>query len=238
MTLADWLAKHPFLQPVAELHESIGAALASISLPTAAVPDWTAYAEEYYAGIPLLMSQTAAIDFAPVESGLQSLLAELSRTPLANRSDDPGWLRLLRAMIVARYLAPVVNAFGVWRDEERWQRNECPTCTALPAMAQLIGKDPGRLRFLSCGHCRTRWRYRRTGCPFCDSGDDRPLRVLDIEGEGGLRIDHCDVCRGYVKTYKGTGSEAVLLADWTSLHLDLLARYRGLARRAVSLYEL
>jgi hypothetical protein len=29
----------------------------------------------------------------------------------------------------------------------------------------------------------------------------------------------------------------VLLADWTSLHLDLLARDRGLKRMAGSLYE-
>jgi hypothetical protein len=30
----------------------------------------------------------------------------------------------------------------------------------------------------------------------------------------------------------------VLLADWTSLHLDLLARERGLKRMAASLYEI
>jgi hypothetical protein len=30
----------------------------------------------------------------------------------------------------------------------------------------------------------------------------------------------------------------VLLADWTSLHLDVLARDRGLKRLAASLYEL
>jgi hypothetical protein len=39
------------------------------------------------------------------------------------------------------------------------------------------------------------------------------------------------------KARDGEGSEAVRLADWTSLHLDLLARDRGLKRMAASLYE-
>ena len=105
-------------------------------------------------------------------------------------------------------------------------------------MAQLVGTDPGRLRFLSCGCCRSRWRYRRTGCPFCQGEDDHRLAVVAIEGEGGLRIDYCEACSGYVKTYEGQGSESVLLADWTSLHLDIIARDRGLNRCAESLYQL
>ena len=105
-------------------------------------------------------------------------------------------------------------------------------------MAQLVGKDPGRLRKLSCGRCRTRWRYRRTGCPFCNDQDEHRIDVLSIEGDGGLRIDYCDACRGYLKTYDGEGSEAVMLADWTSLHLDLIACDRGLKRKAASLYDL
>jgi FdhE protein len=105
-------------------------------------------------------------------------------------------------------------------------------------MAQLVGIDPGRLRLLCCGRCASRWRYRRTGCPFCQSQDDHCLAVLTIEGEGGLRIDYCEACLGYLKTYNGQGSEGLLLADWTSLHLDLLARDRGLKRLAASLYDL
>ncbi len=45
-------------------------------------------------------------------------------------------------------------------------------------------------------------------------------------------------CRGYLKTYDGEGSENVLLADWTSIHLDVIARDRGLKRLAASLYTL
>jgi FdhE protein len=150
---------------------------------------------------------------------------------------SPGLLRYSGWSAMARYLAPVVAAFNGWRDEERWLRADCPTCGSPPAMAQLIGAETGRLRFFSCGACRTRWRYGRTGCPFC--GDDKQkLAAVTAEGEGGLRIDYCESCSGYLKTYDGFGNEDVFLADWTSLHLDFAARDRGLQRKAASLYDL
>ncbi len=152
-------------------------------------------------------------------------------------SSSPGLLRYLGWSAVARYLAPLVEAFDAWRGEERWVRRYCPTCGSLPVMAQLIGVDPGRKRFLCCGCCGTRWRYPRTGCPFCEQ-DSQRLAVVAVGGEESLRIDHCESCRGYLKTYNGQGREDVFLSDWTSLHLDVVARDRGLKRLAASLYEI
>ena len=148
-----------------------------------------------------------------------------------------GLMRYLGWTVMARFIGPIVVAFNSWRDEEKWHRRYCPTCGSLPAMAQLVAEEHGRLRLLSCGCCGTRWRYGRTMCPFCEA-DTQRLSVLTVEGEGGLRIDHCDSCRAYLKTYVGEGSESVLLADWTSLHLDLVAADRGLKRQAASLYDL
>ena len=105
-------------------------------------------------------------------------------------------------------------------------------------MAQLIGVDPGSQRLLSCGCCGNRWRYRRTGCPFCRTEDDHRLSAIAVEGQGGLRIDYCEQCRAYLKTYQGQGSEMVFLADWTSIQLDMIAIDRGLKRVAASAYEL
>jgi FdhE protein len=150
---------------------------------------------------------------------------------------SPGLLRFLGWTAARRWLRPVAAAFAGWRNQDGWQRSQCPLCGSLPAMAQLVGVDPGRMRFLACGCCGTRWRYRRTACPFC-ADDAHKVLVVAVEGEAGLRLDHCGACRGYLKTYVGQGSEDVLLADWTSLHLDVLARDRGLLRAAASLYDL
>ena len=103
-------------------------------------------------------------------------------------------------------------------------------------MAQLVGADPGRKRLLCCGCCGTRWQFTRTACPFCEANSQR-LTSLAIEGEPRLRIDHCESCRGYLKTYDGEGDESLLLADWSSLHLDLIAHDRGLMRLAASLFD-
>lgn len=153
-------------------------------------------------------------------------------------SSYPGLLRYLGWLVLSRYLHPVTEAFGRWRVEDRWLRSYCPTCGSLPAMAQLAGKDSARCRFLSCGRCGTRWWYQRMDCPFCEKQEPHRLAILAIEGEAGLRIDYCESCRGYLKTYAGEGDESVLLADWTSIHLDLIAQARGLKRLAASLYEL
>jgi len=148
----------------------------------------------------------------------------------------PGLLRYVGWTAMARFLRPVVHGFASWRDEERWLRRYCPTCGSLPAMAQLAGVDPGRKRLLSCGCCGTRWQFKRTGCPFCET-DAQRIASVTIEGEPGLRIDHCESCAGYLKTYVGEGQETVLLCDWSSLHLDLIAHDRGLKKLAASLYE-
>jgi FdhE protein len=252
-----WLARHPYLQPVADVQALVDAAAAGIAASPAPIPDWDQYAPDFHAGVPLLQSSTAGFDFTSAETAVHSLIRTLASAslpePLATSCRDleaelettdprssghPGLRRYLGWVVLARSLAPVVSAFDAWRNEECWLRNYCPTCGERPAMAQLVGKDPGRVRKLSCGRCRTRWRYRRTACPFCDAQDAHRLAALAVEGEAGLRIDYCDVCSGYLKTYDGEGSESVLLADWTSLHLDMIARDRGLKRLAASLYDL
>lgn len=231
ITLEAWLEAHPYLEPVARLAADVNAAAdAAARTSCAAAPDWDAYRDEYRAGVPLLESPSAGIDLA----GAEAFVAALA--PPA-RDTRPGFARAAGWGVVVRWLAPVLRGFEAWRDEDAWMRPYCPVCGSAPAMAYLAGSDPGRRRLLVCGACRTRWRYSRTACPFCEK-DDRRLNVLAIEGEAGLRLDVCEGCNGYLKTYDGEGDENVLLLDWTSLHLDVLAHDRGLKRLAASLYEL
>jgi FdhE protein len=240
MTLDRWLAQHPYLEPMARLNDQVDREMDGITLGTAGIPNWDSYLEDYVAGVPVLESQAAAIDLGPVENALAVVAAKLATRPVPGVDttlESPGLKRYLSWRLLSRYLFPVVDAFGGWRQEERWLRHYCPVCGSPPAMAQLIGTDPGSLRMLACGCCGNRWRYRRTGCPFCRTQDDHRLAVIAVEGQAGLRIDYCEQCRGYLKTYQGQGSEIVLLADWTSIHLDMIALDRGLKRMAASVYE-
>lgn len=235
MTEEHWLQAHAYLRPVAELAALIDRAASEIDVVESPIPDWDAYHPDFRAGVPLLLSDRAAVDLEPGERMAAALLQRLTNDPrMAIAADGlerhTGWVAL------RRFLRPVRQAFDAWRDEDQWLRRQCPMCGSAPAMAQLVGADPGRKRLLSCGCCGTRWQFKRTGCPFCDS-DSQRLASLSIEGESGLRIDHCEACRGYLKTYDGEGNEPLLLADWSSLHLDLIAHDRGLRKRAESLYD-
>ena len=151
---------------------------------------------------------------------------------------EAGLLRLLGWNAIARAAAPAVAAAAPAFELDRWGHGYCPTCGAPPAVAQLAGPAEMRQRTLACGVCRTRWPWRRLGCPFC--GNDAPERIdlLVPEGEPALRIDGCRECSGYLKTYVGEGHEALLLADWSTIHLDVLADERGFRRKGASLYEL
>ena len=270
MTHDVWLDRHSYLQPVADFHAQVSAAVARISIPCAHTPNFDNYIDDYKAGTPLLRSSRAAVDLEPAEAILVSLIESMSTKPLPEKlalecrvsgtqmrelnaprravawllGDEvfspahPGLLRYLGWTALARFLYPLRDAFGIWREEEQWLRSYCPTCGALPAMGQLVGSDPSRLRLLCCGCCGTRWRFPRVACPFCRNGNDHRLSALTIEGEKYLRIDYCQSCRAYLKTYDGAGNETLFLADWTSLHLDIIARDRELKRLATSMYEL
>jgi FdhE protein len=267
MSLDEWLRSHPFLDSLARVRNRVDAAVAK-EVTTLPVPaDWDEYVEDYAAGVPLLQSQMR-IDLAPVGPAIMSVLQHLGADSSSALGSDAAALReylaedaaesrivdwllgddawtpegagLLRSvgwLTMSAAIHPIVHAFGEWRDQDKWLRRYCPTCGALPAMAHLVGVDPGRKRFMSCGRCESRWRYGRTECPFCDA-DSHRLVSVGVDGEGGLRIDYCESCRGYLKTYSGQGDEAVLLADWTSLHLDHVALARDLKKKATSLYDL
>jgi FdhE protein len=208
------------LEPLGSAAVALVAALAKAPLP-----------ERLARGIRELHAELRAETRAPLLVA-DWLLGDEGLSPSSS-----GLLRFLGWKAGTRCLAPLVEAFAASRDEERWLRSYCPTCGSKPAMAQLLGVDPGRKRFLVCGGCRTRWQYNRTRCPFCEE-DPQRIAVVTFEGEAGLRLDSCTACKGYLKTLEGAKDEVFLLADWTSLHLDVAARDRGLERRACSLYEL
>jgi FdhE protein len=154
---------------------------------------------------------------------------------------QPGLLRYLAWTALAAALAPAIRAVEAIAPKEegrRWEHATCPTCGALPVTAALVAQEDGRARRFSCGLCRTRWTWKRIGCPYCQNEDPKRLDLFEIDGEPGLRLDACQGCTGYVKTVTAEGAPDLLVADWSTVHLDALARSKGYRRLGASLYEL
>lgn len=263
----EWLATHPYLKPVAELHAAVDAVASGLSVPTIAIPRFENYLPDYRGGVPLLQSDAVEFDFAPAENFLIALTRNLASAHLPgnlaaechnlaaslqredflasarlarNLISEPcqGLLRFLGWTVFEMYLRPVLHAFAKWCDQDLWFRAFCPTCGSPPAVAQLVAIDEGRARYLSCGCCRTCWLYHRRGCPFCGEQNDHQLGSMSFEQESGIRIDYCSSCGSYLKTCSGECVTSAMLSDWSSLHLDVLATDRGLKRPAASLYEI
>ena len=207
------------------------------------------------AGAVVLGAVAGGVAAAPLPSRIAAGFAEVARALSTDeaRSAAVAWLlaggdeaaapvqagllRLVGWAAMGRVLAPLVEPFAAWREEAAWGRPACPTCGQLPVMAQLVTEGEARRRFLVCGCCPTRWPFKRVGCPYCGSEDPARLDVIEL-GPSGERLDVCEACKGYVKTYVGAGREVLLLADWTTLVLDAMAVERGYARRGASLFDL
>ena len=126
------------------------------------------------------------------------------------------------------------------KEDKLWGKGYCPVCGQLPAMGQLIrvAKDRGRERELICGCCQMRWQYKRIGCPYCDNLEQKSLKIIEVVEESDLRIDTCDKCKSYLKVYINEGNEQVALADWSTLHLDLIGEKNGFKRAGYWKYKL
>jgi len=83
---------------------------------------------------------------------VESLLGECEFAPR-----NAGLLRYLGWTALSRYRRSIVEAFSIWREEERWLRSFCPTCGSFPNMAQLVGNEPVVKESLkSVPHCSLR----------------------------------------------------------------------------------
>jgi FdhE protein len=124
------------------------------------------------------------------------------------------------------FMRQYTEKMAYYYDLERWQKGVCPVCGGRPGMA-LLGKEYGQ-RYLYCGLCEVRWRFRRLGCPYCANEHSQ---FITVEGMEMYRIYYCEQCRGYLKTVdeKSTGGEKIDLfwEDINTVCLDLLAMREG-----------
>jgi FdhE protein len=112
----------------------------------------------------------------------------------------------------------------------------CPACGAAPVSSLVVGW-PGaeNTRFCACSLCSTLWHFVRVKCTLCGSTQGITYRQLEA-GDGLVRAETCEACRGYVKVLQQQQDPALdpVADDVASLALDLLVRERGYRRGAVN----
>lgn len=153
---------------------------------------------------------------------------------------DAAFIVFLAWSSLSEVLKPLKSKVAELLGDKQWMKGYCPICGQLPAMGRLvqIERDRGRERELVCGCCQMRWQYRRIGCPYCGNLEQEALKIIEIAEEPDLRIDTCDKCKSYLKIYTNEGNEQVALADWSTLHLDLIGEKNGFKRTGYRKYGL
>jgi FdhE protein len=108
-----------------------------------------------------------------------------------------------------------------------WLRGYCPVCGSLPSLLYVYGEGA---RKAFCSWCATRWDLHRLQCPCCENRHHESLGYIGIEEEPQNRIVYCDICKFYFKQIdlrEQAYVPCLPLEEWTTLHLDLLARKAG-----------
>ena len=121
-------------------------------------------------------------------------------------------------------------------NEEEWMKDYCPVCGDQHGLAEYRGSE--RFRHFRCLSCAGDWTFWRIACPLCENKDHNKLSSLLIkEAKGSYQIDTCDVCYGYVKGINKLDPSSpmfLLLDDFATFHLDLLAKEKGYHRQGSS----
>jgi FdhE protein len=127
--------------------------------------------------------------------------------------------------------------------KEQWAEPVCPACGGSPQVS-VIAPETGEFmagspRLLVCGRCASWWFFPRATCPWCGEDDPRRLVPYVPDGRRFVRIDACETCRSYVKTFDlrepGAKDVVPLVDDVATLALDVWAHQQDLDRHVVSL---
>ena len=147
------------------------------------------------------------------------------------------WVRVASGPILEAARARIATP-----SREEWAGAACPACGCLaqvsviaPETGEFMGGSP---RSLVCGRCAGWWSFPRAMCTWCGEGDPRRLPSFVPDQRRAVRIDGCETCGTYVKTFdlrEAGGVELVpLVDDVATVSLDLWANDQGLSRHLVS----
>jgi formate dehydrogenase accessory protein FdhE len=160
--------------------------------------------------------------------------------------DDPSlveerlefWIRVAGAPLLE-----LACTGGADLSRAEWSGAACPACGG-PPQTGVIGERSGEFmggspRYLVCSRCALWWGYPRATCVACGEDNSTRLHSFSEQQRSWVRVDVCDTCRGYVKTFDlrepGGGDVVPLVDDIATLALDLWAHEQGCARASLSL---
>jgi FdhE protein len=166
---------------------------------------------------------------------LKKLLKEgLKEERIEQIADEFGLDKKVFLFLVQNSIRPSIEA-GMEQlrsevDSETWLKGYCPICGSLPSLS-LLKEEVGK-RYLLCSYCGYQWRIDRIICPFCNNKEQGSLQYFYAEGEETYRIDLCDKCHQYIKMVDQRIMEEgdLILEDFATLHLDILASQKGYKR--------
>jgi formate dehydrogenase maturation protein FdhE len=147
------------------------------------------------------------------------------------------WVRVAAGPILEAARAGIATP-----DRDEWTGAACPACGG-PPQVSVIAEESGEFmggspRSLVCGRCAGWWTFPRAVCAWCSEGDPNRLPSFVADDRRAIRIDGCETCAHYVKTFdlrEPAAAELVpLVDDVATVPLDLWAQDRGLARPLVS----
>ncbi|MBI4475571.1 MAG: formate dehydrogenase accessory protein FdhE [Acidobacteria bacterium] len=139
---------------------------------------------------------------------------------------DAEALDLVLQLAMRPFLARCAEVMLPQIDVSAWTRARCPLCGGDPEMATLTSSGD---RQLICGRCLGGWSFSAGRCPFCYN-DDRTQKSTFTGREPQYRIEACNVCRRYIKTYdvrKGTRPFMLAVDSVATLPLDAAAIQKG-----------
>ena len=159
--------------------------------------------------------------------------------------DDPSLVDPLLGFWVRVAASPLLESAATGAaipSSEQWRGAACPLCGG-PAQVSVIAEETGEFlggspRSLVCGRCAAWWSFPRAVCAVCGEEDPRNLGTYFVEDQRWARVDACETCHGYVKTFdlrEAGGRDVVpLVDDVATVTLDLWAGEQGLARPSAS----
>lgn len=131
-----------------------------------------------------------------------------------------------------------IQASRAKNEEFIWRHGHCPYCGSAPLLSYLKDKEGKRIH--ACSLCLALYRVPRIQCPFCLEEDQHSFKYFTTDTDPDYQIALCKKCSNYIKivnyTEKASFNPSVLLDDFESLTLDIIALEQNFSQAVLSLW--